>query len=136
MEVMRLAPQRTKKAEKKGMCGQCGNKGHKSGECRYKDSKCHKCHKVGYLAKVCRTKITSADQQGGDTKWIGPSETNTQECDDLPLYAINEKARVNKPFLVELQVKGNAITFEVDTGVAVSIMSKENFRYHFPREPI
>lgn len=44
--------------------------------------------------------------------WIG---TNTQEHDDLPLYVISDK--VSRPFLVELQVKGNTgtITFEVDT---------------------
>jgi len=43
---------------------------------------------------------------------------------------------VNKPFLVELQVMGNIVSFEVDTGAAVSIMSEDNFRYHFPNEPI
>ena len=43
---------------------------------------------------------------------------------------------MNRPFIVELQVKGNAITFEVDTGAAVSIMPEENFRYHFPNELI
>ena len=43
---------------------------------------------------------------------------------------------VNKPFLVELHVKGDAITFEVDTGAAVSIMAEENFRYHFPSDLI
>ena len=135
-EVMRIAPQRsiTRKAERKGVCGRCGKNGHKSSECRYKDAKCHKCHKVGHLAKVCRSKNTSADQQNSDTKWIESSVTNEQKRDELPLYTLSNT--VNKPFLVELQLKDSSVTFEVDTGAAVSIMSKDNFRYHFPNEPI
>ena len=52
----------------------------------------------------------------------------------MALYTISDK--VNKPFLVELQVKGDVITFEVDTGAAVSIMAEENFWYHFPSDLI
>ena len=76
----------------------------------------------------------SADQQGSNTKWIESSVTDGQKRDELPLYTISDK--VNKPFLVELQVRDHVITFEVDTGVAVSIMSEDNFRYHFPSELI
>ena len=120
MDVMRVAPQQSKKkAEKKGACSQCGNKGDQPWECRYKDSKCHKCHKVGHLAKACRSKST--DKQGGETKWIGSSSTDTEKREELPLYTIGDK--LNKPFLVDLQAKGNSVTFEVDTGAAVSIMS-------------
>ena len=133
-KVMLIDPQRSKKVEKKGVCGRCGNKGHKSSECRYKDAKCHKCHKVGHLAKVCRSRNTSTGQQGGGTKWIESSVTDGHQRDELPLYTISDK--VNKPFVVELQVKDKLVTFEVDTGAAVSIMSEDNFRYHFPSEPI
>ena len=69
-EVMRIAPRCTKKAEKKGVHFQCGSKRHQPGEYHYKDAKYHKCHKIGYLAKVCRSRNTSTDRQGGDTKWI------------------------------------------------------------------
>ena len=110
-----------KKAEKEGVCKQCGNKGHQPWECRYKDSKCHKCHKVGHLANVCRSKST--DKQGGETKWIG-SYVDREECDELPLYTINGK--LNKPFIVELLVKGEVITFEVDTDTGVTIMLPDN----------
>ena len=120
-----------KKAEKKGACKQCGNKGHQPWECHYKDFKCHKCHKVGHLANVCRSKST--DKQGGETKWIG-SYIDTEEHDELLLYTINGK--LSKPFLGDLQVKGEVITFEVDTGTAVTIMSSDNFRHHFSNETI
>ena len=59
---------------------------------------------------------------------------DTEEHDELPLYTINRK--LNKPFLEDLQVKGKVITFEVDTGAAVTIMSSDNFRHHFPNETI
>ena len=87
--------------------------------------------KVGHLAKVCRSRST--DKQGGETKWIG-SYVDTEERDELPLYTINGK--LNKPFLVDLHVKGKVITFEMDTGAAVTIMSSDNFRHHFPNEKI
>ena len=79
---------------------------------------------------MCRSKGT--EKQGGKTKLIG-SYVDT-ERDELPLYTINSK--LNKPFLVDLQVKGKVITFEVDTGAAVTIMSSDNFRHHFPNETI
>ena len=120
-DVMQLVPQPTKKKAEKKACKCCGNKGHQPWQCRYKDSKYHKCHKVGHLAKVCRLKST--DKQGGEIKWIGPY-ADTEECDELPLHTINSK--LNKPFLVDLQVKGKVITFEVDTGTAVAIMSSDN----------
>ena len=71
------------------------------------------------------------DQQSSDTKWIESTVTNEQKRDELPL-CINSNT-VNKPFLAELQVMENILSFEVDTGAAVSIMY---FRYHFPNEPI
>ena len=133
-DVMRLVPEPPKrKAKKKGTCSckRCGNKGHQPWKCwrRHKDSKCNKCHKVGHLAKVCRSRST--DKQGGETKWIG-SYVDTEECDELPLYTINSK--LNKPFLVDLHVKGKVINFKVDTGAAVTIMSSDNFRHHFPND--
>ena len=81
------------------------------------------------MAKVCRSKGT--EKQGIETKWIG-SYVDTEECDELPLYTISSK--LNKPFLVDLQVKDKVITFEVDTGAAVTIMSSDNFQHHFPNE--
>ena len=120
-----------RKAEKKGASKRCGNKGHQPWECRYKDPTCHKCHKIGHLAKVCRSR--SIDNQGGERKWIG-SYVDTEERDKLPLYTINNK--LNKPFLVDLHVKGKVKTFEVDSGAAVTMRSSDNFRHHFLNEKI
>ena len=74
------------------------------------------------MAKVCRSKST--EKQGDETKWVG-SYIDTEECDELPLYTMNSK--LNKSFLVDLQVKSKVVTFEVDTGTAVTIMSSDNF---------
>ena len=82
------------------------------------------------MAKVCRSKST--DKQGGETKWIG-SYVDTEER-ELSLYTINGK--LNKPFLVDLQGKGKVITFEVDTGAAVTIMSPDNCQHHFANETV
>ena len=53
------------------------------------------------MAKVCSSKST--EQQGAERKWIG-LYVDTEECDELPLYTVNSK--LNKPFLVDHQVKG------------------------------
>ena len=52
---------------------------------------------------MCRSRNTSTDQQGGDIKWIESSVTDTHKREELPLYTISDK--VNRPFLVELQVE-------------------------------
>ena len=51
--------------------------------------------------------------------WIESSVTNEQKHDKLPLYTLNNA--VSKPVLAKLQLKDNFVTFEVDTGVVVSI---------------
>ena len=62
-------------------------------------------------------------QNGLDHNYV-----DTEECDELPLYTINSK--LNKPFLVDLQVKNKVLTFQVITGAVVTIMSSDNFRHH------
>ena len=79
------------------------------------------------MAKVCHLK--NSDRKGGDTKWIDSSCADTEKH-ELPLYTIKD----NKPFIADLQAKDKPITFKVDTGAAVSIMSEENFQHHFPSE--
>jgi len=41
-----------------GMCTYCGGNNHLAKDCHYKDALCHKCNKPGYLARMCRSKIT------------------------------------------------------------------------------
>lgn len=93
-----------------------------------------RCHMPQGNCGACISKNTRTDQQEGDTKWLESSEADTQKCDELPLYTISDKP--NKPFLVKLQVKGSGITFEMDNGTAVSIMSEDNVHYHLKTEPI
>ena len=41
-----------------------------------------------------------------------------------------------KPFTVDLCIQGSNLTFEVNTGAAVTLFSEETYREHFPNMPM
>jgi len=112
------------KQSQSGGCYRCGGTNHAARDCRYKESQCHKCKKKGHLAKVCHTKKTQDKKTDPlPTKWV-------EEIEEAPIYHVGDKS--HPPFIVELLVNGKPVTFEVDTGAAVTILSQEVYHRVFP----
>ena len=59
-----------------------------------------------------------------------PDENSEESDSDLHILTVAEKSR--HPIMVDLEVNGKALTMEVDTGAAVSIISEETHRKVFP----
>ena len=79
-------------------------------------SRCHKCKKKGHLAKVCQSKKPEGKRpEQLPTKFV--------EEDEAPVYLVRDKS--HPPFTVELMVNEKPVTFELDTGAAVTILSQE-----------
>ena len=126
------------------MCLSCGKSDHASWDCRFRKATCHDCGKIGHIASVCKSAAKRGHHRGQHCKiWKAhqilapdqsPAETvNTEmEENELGLYVFSvNNARV-KPITVNLQVSGQKLTFEIDTGAAVSIISLATFRKEFP----
>ena len=109
-------------------CNRCGRGNHNGQECKFRNAECHKCGKVGHIAPVCKTKSAGhgKSQSRSNNKWLATTEqpaveqphtaSNNQE---EPLYVVRDRS--SQPYMVELQVNGQPLTMEVDTGAAMSL---------------
>ena len=117
--------------EKHGMCTRCGGRSHKAKDCCYRDVRCHKCNKPGHLARMCRSKQPSTStppgrQRSQQTNYIeGTPHSNSDDSN----FQIHSKP--SRPFTVDMCIQGTTLTFEVDTGAAVTLISEETYRKHF-----
>ena len=99
---------------KKGnRCFRCGNLNHKAPECTLpKDVKCLSCGGHGHLEKVCFKK----------------NKSSVKEIEEIvQVEHVEERGK----FLLELLVNKHKITFDVDTGAAVTLMSRDDARKYF-----
>lgn len=103
------------KSVSKPICYRCGGP-HLATACGLdRRIKCHACNQKGHLEKVCFRANTSA----------------------LRTNAVEEILRVEhvdfrRPYLITLRVNDKDIRFEVDSGAAVSLISKNLFDASFP----
>ena len=57
------------------------------------------------------------------TKWV-------EEEEEVRIYVVGNNS--HPPFTVEFRINEKAVTFEIDTGAAVTILSQEVYRQLFP----
>ncbi|XP_040358812.1 uncharacterized protein LOC121047557 [Ixodes scapularis] len=93
-------------------CTRCSN-AHNSKVCLYLKKKCFKCSRPGHIAKMCRTSI----------KAVTAVEKAVKETE---LFEVKAKLKANA-YCGSVMIDGKQVEMQVDTGSAVSIMSKSAF---------
>lgn len=122
-KTVQRAPRREQSLSTGYYCYGCGGTNHSAPNCRYKESQCQKCKKKGHLAKVRQSKKPQDKRsEPCPTKWV--------EEEEVPIYLVGHKS--HPPFMVELMVNEKPVTFEVDTGAAVTILSQKVYQQLFP----
>lgn len=109
-------------------CYCCGNVGHAPQTCWSCDVKCHNCGKVGHAARVCRSTKKKPDawhNRGGKWKTVQPTkwvkeDSPTQE--DV-IWQIGGKS--SQPYHVTIDINRQPLSMKIDTGAAVSLISKD-----------
>ena len=112
---------------RKKPCHHYGKKNHLPHQCHFKDAVCHKCSKRGHIAKVCRASKPKRDavtggKQHKKIQWVQADDTSDSET-ELPVLKVS--SRTSHPIQVEMKIHGKVLHMEVDTGVAVSIISEQ-----------
>ena len=123
------------------VCYRCGNTSHTGQDFRFREAVCHKCKKRSHLARVCRSSSSSYRSNRRPTRWVESEVTTADkrslspEPDDIlgNVYAVG-CSRVS-PYKATLELEGQPVTMEVDTGAAVSIISQKTHASLFPRAP-
>ena len=107
-------------------CGKCGYI-HQPQNCPARGQKCRRCLKRNHFSRMCRTKAQDElheDATDSDTE----SESRTYTLD-----AVDSKE--NRPWTVNLKIKDTNVTFKIDTGADVSIISERTF-HSLKRKPL
>ena len=116
-------------------CYRCGGP-HKAPVCPLKDVECNYCHKKGHIEKVCRSKLNNQGKKKTykkATHMVTESEEHESVSHEYSMF--NFQPAGSLPFIVEVTVNHSQLSMEVDTGAALSIISKATYeRLWMPSE--
>ena len=131
-------------------CVRCGKTNHKEADCYYKDQTCHSCGKEGHISRMCRNKehgnkerkvkqkVFTKKKKSGvyhmDAKEMSSSEGSTTDA-ELTLNMVAQKGNLSH-MCVKPKIEGKTIQMELDTGAAVSLISKELYDMQLCHVPL
>lgn len=125
-------PQRTPKSKNDDQlttgCKYCGRK-HAADRnaCPARESKCHKCSKTGHFAVVCRQ--STAGGTGKPKHKKVPEVVVREDLDwHIPEVVNTVTTQDDKPWLVKLQIEEQSVSFKIDSGADVSVITPETYR--------
>ncbi|CAI6365252.1 unnamed protein product [Macrosiphum euphorbiae] len=120
-----------KKESSKGMSGKivcfcCGVVGHTKPNCKYKSLVCSNCSKVGHLKKVCKIKKSNVNLLEQVNNNLNDDFGDLNVMDNIYLLD-SVDCNFIKPFNIKLNVGGNLINFQIDTGSSITAISYDEF---------
>ena len=111
------------------VCYRCGKSNHLADKCHIRDVKCHNCGKTGHIHKVCRghKKVLPLPQITYQIKQLVTAEMEggSQMKDEYDLFTSSSKS--TKPLTVTIEVEGESLPMELDTGASLSLISYETY---------
>ena len=115
-------------------CYRCGKTDHAPAGCKFRQAKCHRCGKVGHIAPVCKTwrKPQPARNRASGTRYVESAVQPDEEEQELAALALTVGDKSSRSIQVDVQLAGRLLTMELDTGAAVSLISKKTCQELFP----
>lgn len=114
-------------------CYRCGSTTHIASSCYHQDTVCRACNKRGHLARVCRssTRNKSTRTKGRSSNYIAGAGDQDDAEDELRLPIFTMGGANIHPFLVAVKFNEKHLQMEVDTGAAMSVISRRTYRRLF-----
>ena len=120
-------------------CRHCGKRGHQAEHCRVKNAVCYRCHKKGHIEAKCKTR-----QDKEEMKWM--EEQGEDECKGHRYHVIDtlceetmgsvfksQDTSGTSVYRVKMEINGEMLMMEIDTGAAVSLISEDTYRKKFSK---
>ena len=123
-------------------CYRCGDKRHFAPDCPHKDKTCHSCGKRGHLSSACRSKDAAQSKQRSSkvVKHVeqpvsfsqaesadASSPLNGYGLFNLGSGSSQQVGKTAAPLMLPLTLNGTQVEMELDTGAAVSLMTKQQW---------
>ena len=107
-----------------GECYRCGGK-HLASRCRHKNTECHFCKRKGHIISACRKrKEVKKEVPREQTNQISENDCD-EDYEENRLYRISSGS--TKPIVVSVNLNGQDVEMELDTGASVSLISEEAY---------
>ena len=126
------------------ICYRCGRSNHNPMKCKFKDATCHKCGKTGHIAPACRSskspqrKQPRTTPQRSKTLHVEAEEQSPDDASssdgDFKLLKLSKNS--SDPIMVSVNLNGQSLEMEVDTGAAFSVISEVTRRAVFAKETL
>ncbi|XP_037528183.1 uncharacterized protein LOC119405417 [Rhipicephalus sanguineus] len=118
---------------RKAHCYRCDGS-HDPGECKFRNSSCNYCKKIGHTERAC---IAKKKQRKTATHQMEPRPASREESGDSSAWGLNtvKSLQACPKFMVPLRVNGKLLEFEVDSGAAYSLISKETYDKSWSTKP-
>lgn len=117
-------------------CFRCGKSNHIPAKCKFKDAKCHHCGKVGHIKSACRSKkaVDKVDQSVRRRNvHCVQDATETELAKEYTLFKLSANKH-SQSYTVILNVDGQDLSMEIDTGASLSIISEETRKLLWPNK--
>ena len=144
------AVQETRSAAK-GVCYGCGGD-HYRRYCRFRDAVCRACSRKGHISKVCRTQVRRERPRSSSpvrkdkrdkrkttrsTHLVDQDDPVSSGDSDVECYVINSMDTLKcSPIEIPIQVQSRNLMMQVDTGAAISLISKSTYEKTFSDIPL
>ncbi|KAK3706889.1 hypothetical protein RRG08_051292 [Elysia crispata] len=89
--------------------------------------------KTGHIGKVCRSSTPRREKPTFKTKHLTPHlsdpATTADDVDNLGLFTLHTGRKA--PISINLQINNKPVSFQLDTGAALSLMTEKDFHTFF-----
>ncbi|KAG6438833.1 hypothetical protein O3G_MSEX000260 [Manduca sexta] len=123
-------------------CKGCGSTSHLYEGCRFRYFVCSRCKNAGHLRRMC-PKAARGSVRGeyySDRKFhygeVDVSDRSSEEVEDASMDLHHLNLRDYKAVSYPISLDGEVINMEIDTGTAISCISKNTYDEHFRHRPI
>ena len=112
-------------------CYRCARPGHLPSACHFKKKRCHKCHKIGHIKRACTT-VNPRSTPVSNVKHVSEMDTTAEH--EYPLFTLLTSH--TPPLTISIKINEKQVLMELDTGAAVSLVSEDTQKQHWPEQQL
>ena len=119
-------------------CNRCGKAGHWLSACCFKKERCgHNCNKVGHIKRACTAPSKGIPVR--NVQLVSESDTTNTNFSTVvghEYHLFTVTASQTPPIVIPVKINDKQIQMELDTRSAVSLVSEDTYKLHWPEQQL